>query len=144
MNTMKERWICPNMDVQVFKPQEYCEICEDNIYYVYDETGTMASSTKIFFDDPVYGVIDGNECNGKPYQTDSGGNHQGTEPRHIFWFNEQSDVNSIVNATSLEKKNQLFNAAKDAQRAGIGMAVAHKGEHYYGGTAIEIVERNFS
>lgn len=33
MNTMKERWICPNLDVQVFTPQEYCEICEDEVTY---------------------------------------------------------------------------------------------------------------
>ena len=33
MNTMKERWICPDMDVQVFTPQEYCEICEDEVTY---------------------------------------------------------------------------------------------------------------
>lgn len=28
MNTMKQRWICPNMDVQVFTPQEFVAACE--------------------------------------------------------------------------------------------------------------------
>lgn len=28
MKTMRERWICPNMDVQVFTPQEFVAACE--------------------------------------------------------------------------------------------------------------------
>ncbi len=40
---MKERWICPNMDVQVFTPQEFVAVCEAEIdkEYIVDPKGLV-------------------------------------------------------------------------------------------------------
>ncbi len=35
MNTEKEKWMCPDVQVQVFEPQEYCETC-------FTATGTLS------------------------------------------------------------------------------------------------------
>ena len=33
METMRERWICPNLDVQVFTPQEFVAVCDPEHMY---------------------------------------------------------------------------------------------------------------
>lgn len=58
MNTMKEKWICPNMDVQVFTPQEFVAACEAEITYTYDGTHRFASNTKFYEDVGIIGSLD--------------------------------------------------------------------------------------
>ncbi len=64
MNTMREKWICPNMDVQVFKPQEFVAACEIiiNKEYVVDPKG-LVEGVHVKYDkaqDRVYNVTDHN------------------------------------------------------------------------------------
>ena len=45
MKTMRERWICPDMDVQVFTPQEFVAACEEeSTYYIKTDTYTCGSA----------------------------------------------------------------------------------------------------
>ena len=58
METMRERWICPNLDVQVFTPQEFVAACEAEISYTYDGTHRFASNTKFYEDVGIIGSLD--------------------------------------------------------------------------------------
>ena len=81
MKTMRERWICPNMDVQVFTPQEFVAACESYKEIVITPFNTGCSDGYV-------------ECGGK--QTDVHFDHSsaitfipptssGTEAVKKFW-----------------------------------------------------------
>lgn len=57
---MREKWICPNMDVQVFKPQEFVAACEEDIYYEWTSIG--GNGTGVIDDglDKIYGDYEKN------------------------------------------------------------------------------------
>ena len=64
MKTMRERWICPDMDVQVFTPQEFVAACEIEIYkeYTVDPNG-LTRGIHVKYDkgqDKVYTDVDHN------------------------------------------------------------------------------------
>lgn len=137
MNTMKERWICPNMDVQVFTPQEYLAVCEYYMDGVDPVTGTtITSSTKFWIDSGVQGVIDAEDYyKFATNQTDGAGWGSVETLVKAWWADSNKEAEKIYNAGSSEQKYAKFSELQEQKLAGYVDAVVNPGNnHYYAGS----------
>lgn len=89
---MKEKWICPNMDVQVFTPQEFVAACE---LIVIGRTIIVNSETEAFMPG-IHMILDINED--KLWTTDD----QNQQPDMVYTSdNNQPAVGSTLNYTGM-------------------------------------------
>lgn len=90
MKTMRERWICPDMDLQVFKPQEFIAACEmtvigHTIKIITTPEDTFLPNVKMILDQPrpngdgLWTEEDHNQNPNQNYTSDSNQPGAGTE-----------------------------------------------------------------
>lgn len=97
MSTMKERWICPNLDVQVFTPQEFVAACE--VVITWDYYGMALESNWHFYidTDDIESTID-RSIEDNSAQTEGFNGELTidlTTAHHYYFFKSQSDAHTV-------------------------------------------------
>ena len=143
MKTMREKWICPNMDVQVFTPQEYCKICTDKQVTVKKEW--VNNQTQFWDDTNQDHLINGTDYKGTGYGTDNSAHDMTIDFntsgfRWVWWANVGATVlTAIQQGKSDDEIWRAFLQDQTDHKAGYGGGVVKKGGsgHRFSGDVIE-------
>ncbi len=144
MKTMREKWICPNMDVQVFTPQEFVAGCEVIIEYTY-EGMKLRPNYKFFEDTDKLEYTMDPSLQSREHQTHN--YDQFTldldKSSYYYFFDSEKLASAVFSSPDIY---QAYLNAKADKRAGyvIGEASNSGGQQLHAGTIVEHSYKNQS